>query len=171
MSRFTPPPPLTTGIAVLVGVFTLGLSSWAMAGLARPADYEARVAALQQSIAEIQQGAPGQQIAGFSDRTLCRGALIPAASAVRSDLVRQAGAAGMTLKALESSPGASAGELNAIDVSFTAEGGYEGAVKLVGALEDARPEVFVDSVQMAPQAGRVSLKVKGRAFCWNSAPR
>lgn len=171
MSRFSPPPPLTTGIAVLAGVVTLGLSSWAMAGLARPDDYEARVAALQQSLTEIQQGAPGQQIAGFNEKTLCRGALIPAASAVRSDLIHQASAAGMTLKALESSPGAGAGELNAIDVSFTAEGGYDGAVKLIGALEDARPEVFVDSVQLAPQGGQVALKVKGRAFCWNSAPR
>ena len=44
-------------------------------------------------------------------------------------------------------------------------------VKLIGALEEARPEVFVDSVQMAPQGGQVALKVKGRAFCWNSAPR
>lgn len=171
MSRLPPPPPLTTGIAVLVGIIMLGLSTWAMAGLANPPDYKTRLAALQGSITEIQQGAPGQQIAGFNDRTLCRGALIPAAAAVRSDLVRQAGAAGVTLKALESSPGAGAGELNAIDVSFTAEGGYEGAVKLIGALEEARPEVFVDSVQMAPQGGQVALKVKGRAFCWNSAPR
>lgn len=171
MSRFTPPPPLTTGIAVLVGIITLGLSGWAMAGLAKPPDYKARLAALQGSLTEIQQGAPGQQVAGFNDKTLCHGALIPVAAAVRSDLVRQAGAAGMTIKALESAPGAGAGQLNAIDVLFTAEGGYEGAVKLIGAMEEARPEVFVDSVQLSQQGGRVGLKVKGRAFCWNSAPR
>lgn len=171
MSPFSPPPPLATGIAVLVGIITLGLSGWAMASLARPADYKTRLAALQGSITEIQQGSPGQQVAGFGERTLCRGALIPAAAAVRSDLVRQAGAVGMTIKSLESSPGAGAGQLNAIDVSFAAEGDYEGAVKLIGALEEARPEVFVDSVQLTPQGGRMALKVKGRAFCWNSAPR
>ena len=142
-----------------------------MASLARPSDYKNRLAALEVSINEIERGSPGQQIAGFNEKTLCRGALIPAASAVRSDLVRQAGAAGMTLKALESSPGTGAGQLSGIDVSFTAEGGYEGAVKLIGALEMSRPEVFVDSVEVSPIGDRVGLKVKGRAFCWNSAPR
>lgn len=171
MNRLFPPPPLTTALAVLLVLVTLGLSSWAIAGLARPANYKSRVAALQATMAEIEQGAPGQQIAGLGRHTLCRGALIPAAATVRSDLVRRAGAAGMTLKAIEASPGINMGKLSAIDVTFTAEGAYEGAVKLIGALEEAKPEVFIDGVQLAPQGGQAVLKVKGRAFCWNSAPR
>lgn len=171
MSRFRTPPPIATGLAVLAGLVTLGLSSWAMASLAQPRDYKTRLAALEQSISEIEKGAPGQRIAGFNEKTLCRGALIPAAAAVRSDLVRRAASAGLSLKALESSPGTGIGQLSAIDVTFTAEGPYEGAVKLIGALETSRPEVFVDSVEIAPQSGQTRLTVKGRAFCWSSAPR
>lgn len=171
MSRFTAPSPLTSGIAVLVAVGVLGLSSWAMAGLAKPKDYAERLAAVELSLDEIEQKAPGQRVAGFGENTLCRGALLPAASALRSGLVRQAGAAGMTLKALDATPGGSVGRLSPIEVSFTALGAYDGAVRLVGALEASRPEVFIDSVQVTPQGAGVILKVKGRAFCWNSARR
>jgi hypothetical protein len=162
---------LTLALAVLAGLTVLGLANWAMSSVARPSDHKSRLAALEQSVAEIERGAAERPGVGVTEKTLCRGALLPATSALRSSLVRQAGGAGMILRSLDAAPGAAAGSLADIDVSFAAQGSYAGAVKLMSLLEGMSPEVFVDSVEIAPAAGKVSLKVKGRAFCWNSVRR
>lgn len=171
MKRAAAPQPLALALAVLAGLVMLGLASWAMSAAARPSDFKSRLAALDASVAEIERGAAGQQGIGVTEKTLCHGALLPAAAALRSSLIRQAGRAGMVLRNIDVAPSASAGRLAGIDVSFAAEGSYEGAVNLVGLLEGVSPEVFVDSVEIAPTAGKVSLKAKGRAFCWSSARR
>lgn len=169
MKRLPPPQPLTLGLAVLGSAVVLGVASWAMSSLARPSHYENRLAALEESLAEIERGVAGQRDPAVSEKTLCRGALLPAASALRSGLVRRAGEVGMTVRDVDVAPGAAVGSLAGIDVAFTAQGSYEGAVRLTGLLQGMSPEVFVDSAEIAPTNGKVSLKVKGRAFCWTSA--
>lgn len=169
MSRLQRPQPLALAIAVLGGVTVLVLSSLAMSAVVRPKDYDARLAALNQSVAEIERSAPASQVQVSGESTFCGGSQLAAAPRLRDDLVKAAGAAGMTVKLLDVLAGARSANLAAIDVSFTVEGPYDGAVRLIGALQASQPEVFVDSVDLAPGGGGFSLKVKGRAFCWISA--
>jgi hypothetical protein len=163
------PQPLTLAIAILIGVVTVGGASWALGAAAAPKAYKARLAAIERSVAEIERASPQARSIAISDKTLCKGAVLKASGAVRDTLVRNAGAAGMVVGSLTVSPGSTSGRLSAIDVAFTAEGPYEGAVRLIGALGTAQPEVFVDGVELRPAAGGTRLKVTGRAFCWSSA--
>lgn len=171
MKSFEAPQPLALAVAVLIGIVSLGATTWALWAVARPKDYTERLAAVEQTIAGIEKQSPAAQAQGFGEATLCDGPVVTAAGALRTSLVGRAGASGMVIKALDVAPAVGGPRLSPIDVSFSAEGPYEGAVRLIGALQASSPEVFVDSVQLTPTAGATRLKVRGRAFCWTSARR
>lgn len=174
MKGFTPPSTLILALALLLGVVSAAAGAMAMTALARPADYKDRMSAVQASIdyAEQVRGTPGA--AAYVERAVCEQPLVPAAEGLQRGLAARAGEAGVTIGALQVAPGAGPGprsKLAPIDVSFAAEGTYEGAVRMVSLLDAVRPAVFVDSLELRRRAGGASLKVTGRAFCWTSVPR
>jgi hypothetical protein len=166
------PTTLTIAVAVLIAIVTVAVAGWGLTAIARPADYQTRVAALETRLATLERVAPVARASIYSAASLCEGPLVTAANDMRGDLIRRAGVAGMTIKQLAIAPGGSAPPqraLSPIDISFMAEGSYDSARVLIGGLQSARPEVFIDAVELKPVGEIVRLKVSGRAFCWTSA--
>lgn len=174
MMGFRPPSTLVLALAVLIAVASAAAGAMAMTALARPADYEDRMTAVQASIdyAEQVRGTPAA--AAYVEQAVCDQPLLPATESLQRALAARAGEAGVTIGALQVAPGAGPdmrSKLAPLDVSFTADGPYESAVRMVSLLDAVRPAVFVDRLELRRRAGGASLKITGRAFCWTSVPR
>lgn len=163
------PSPLTLGVAVLVGVIVTSGVVWALSAAAKPRDYRQRIAAVEAALDEIERVGP-QKPSPYGEATLCKGAALNAAGALRTRLLRQTAETGLTVKQLTVAAGGGGyRQLAALEVTYTAEGGYADVRRMMALLGAGAPEVFIDAFEIKPAGGKTALKIRGRAFCWISA--
>ncbi|ATQ43427.1 GspMb/PilO family protein [Caulobacter mirabilis] len=170
MKRLQMPSTLTLGVAVLLAVLVVSALSWGLGAAARPSDYRQRMAAVNRTLSEIERAGP-QKPSAYGATTLCRTSALAAAGALRARLAQQSTAAGLTARQLAVTAGSGGGypRLTAIDVSYAAEGPYDGVRRMLGSLGAGGPEVFIDQFEIKPAGDKTTVKIKGRAFCWISA--
>jgi hypothetical protein len=161
------------GISIAVTVL-LGLSAGAFAvaelsAMAKPRDYDARVAAADEKAHRLQRVLRANAPNGpFGWDAICRQPPAREVQQLRKDITAQAEAAKLTLASLEVGPDyqASLGEtLSPLRVRLEAEGGYEGALGLLAGLAEAKPSLFIDTLDLSSRTSSVSLKLSGRVYC------
>jgi hypothetical protein len=141
------------------------------AHLARPDDFAARLAVVEQKMARVRElgagaGRPDTFPADAACAQTARGA-----EDVRRQIAGLASQLNLEVSQLDVAPTPPAGSsrLAPLQLRFEVDGPYAGAVDLVRRLETVRPMVFVDTVDLTSKTSSVTLAVSGRAFC--SAPQ
>lgn len=163
-------PGLTVACAVAGGALAM-LTATGLSALAKPSDYAARRAALEQQIDQIErlQNTP-RSGATYPKGAVCRGGLDQGAKQVEQALRAAAGSEVMVSNlVIEDLPQADAPGLRAARVRFEAVGGYGQTVALLSALGPLRPVVFADQVDLTSNTTAVTLQFSGRYYCSTSA--
>lgn len=166
---------MRTGLAVTLGTCAFGLSVWTLSTLARPNGVKARVDAVVRQVDRIEQlsrtpGAADRYPAGAVCENVTtglqnlQGRLAAAASATSVKLVDVA----VTPR---SEPTEGAGPTSPVTFKLQADGNYEAVLLMLDVLDKAQPTILVDSVDLAPKASGVRLKMSGEVLCWTYAHR
>lgn len=164
--------PIAIASAVLGVLIIAALTLWALSAMAKPKDFDRRMAVVEAQLVALAQSSSTRQASAYSAGALCSTPLVPAANAMQDELGRQAAASGLSMTQISVAPGDAAAPspgLSAMDLVLTVEGPYASARRFLGGLQASSPEVFVDSFELRPAGAQVRLRVTGRAFCWISS--
>jgi hypothetical protein len=159
-------------VAGLIAV-TAGGGAWlALRVGSTPYDFETRFAALDGSLRRSEAVAayrprpggygPGAVCAGLEDQNIAQ---------LKTLVTSLAAARKVSLSSLVVSPEEAdgAGGLTPVRLNLEAAGSYEAAVGWLDDLAQAKPQIFVDDLDIASQNFNVSVTLSGRVYCWNSA--
>lgn len=154
-------------IAAIAVVFA-ALPFALLSGVARPAGFQARVAAAAAEADHAQRLAamPGDP-AAYPRGALCIDSADVAAQAVRQRIVAAAGAAGLAAPTIHAIPRRLDFEhgMPSVDLQVQASGRYDQMVLMLGRLSASRPQIFVDTLDLQPRVTAVTLKLSGHVFC------
>ncbi|HUO23361.1 MAG TPA: GspMb/PilO family protein [Caulobacteraceae bacterium] len=158
------------GVPAVVGITALAmfLALWL---IAQPSDLTQRMARIDQQTALAETVLTGERAHGYLAGAVCQDART-APDLVRQRLKSAAVAKGLALANVSAAPGApneAIGGLEPISLAFEASGPYDAVIGLLGALAQAQPQVFADTVDLKSQVSSVSLKFTGRLFCSTTA--
>ncbi len=163
----------TAFAGVTLAVVCAGGLFLTLGGFARPHDLKARVAAVETQVARVERLAalPGDPNA-YAPGAVCAEAG-PGADALKQRVEANAAAASVALTALAVTPsGDVLGQTTPVSLKFEATGKYEATLLMLNLLARSQPQVFVETVDLKPQAGGSAvLKLSGRVLCWTSARR
>ncbi|MBW8858557.1 MAG: hypothetical protein JF570_02165 [Caulobacter sp.] len=174
MRNSSPPGPvialLGTGLAATCAL----VFSWGLAAVARPADLQARLAALRDQ-AETAQTLLRRR-GGFADYP--PGAVCPGLSDLQLEPVRQRlsttiAGGGLSVQKISVTPmqDADLEPIRAVQVQLEASGRYETALLALDSLSRLTPLIYVDTVDLKTNVDTVNLQLSGRFYCWTAAPR
>lgn len=149
------------GLAVAVGTFT------ALALYSRPANFDARVASLQDRIAEITRlSKPSAKARAYVPGALCPSAADGAVEAISATLRARADQLGLQTSGISAQ---ASDEVNGgvVRVALRGEfsGSYPAALALLDQLANQTPKVFADQVDLLDRAPQVSLRFSGHFYC------
>lgn len=161
--------------APAIGVAAAFAAFGVFSALATPAHYDARKRALNDELAQAQTYLRGAGDAGaYPAKALCTTSPEQAALDIRQRLQAQASTGAVTVTDIAAAPAPSESpdpRLEPVTLQFGAAGRYEQVITLLGALAKSQPEIFVDTVDLRPEAANARLKFTGRLFCSRSARR
>lgn len=162
--------PLAIPMAVLVALVSAAATAWSMSAIASPGNFKARLVAIAPAAATGRKAMT--PVARYPVGSVCQTSLVRAADTVRTSLASKAANAGLSLtQAFVEAGGAGGAEIGALDVDLEATGDYAAVVRLFDSMEASRPMIFVDTVDIQPAGGAVTLKLSGQVYCWISVPR
>lgn len=174
MKRREMPGPALALVATLVGASSALIFCWGLAAVARPANLNERVQALQAQSERVQTLL--RRRGGTTDYP--PGAICPGLSEVQLEPIRQqlrAAVAGAGLDPQKVSVARSAApSLEAIapvDVRLETNGAYGPTLLMLDALSRQTPLLYVDTVDLRSRTDTVNLQLSGRLYCWTAAPR
>lgn len=143
--------------------------------IATPVRYEARKRALNEELVQIRTASHGSGDAtAYPAKAICTTSPEQAALDLRQRLQSQAAAAAVTVADFTAAPApgeAPSPRLEPVIFRFSASGRYEQIVGLLNTLAKSQPQIFVDTVDLRPDATLARLKFTGRMFCSSSARR
>lgn len=163
--------PLAIPLAVLAALIVAGATAWSMSAIASPGQFKARLAAIiSPATADRKAMTP---VTRYPAGSVCQTSLVRAVDTVRASLISKAANSGLTVtQATVAAGGSGAGpDIGALDVNLEVTGDYAAAVRLLESLEASRPVIFVDTVDIQPAGGAVTLKLSGQVYCWISVRR
>jgi len=168
MSARTPPSLGDTMVGVgvaLAGALVVGL---ALSSFGKAPDFNTRVTTLEADTVRAQGLLAGSgKDAPAPPDALCRQPSAEAARRLHDSLAASAARVGVPTDLLDVRP-EGRGDPNApepLRIRINGTGSYEGVIGLVAEMARARPQVFVDSLDLTPKTSNVSLSFSGRAFC------
>jgi hypothetical protein len=160
-------------LAPAIAVVGAALAFATLSGLARPDHYGARMRGLNDQLSQAEAQLHGAADAGaYPAKALCRSSADQAALDLRQRLQSQAAAASVAVADVLAAPAATESpdpRLVPVTLQFTASGRYEQVVALLSSLAKSQPEIFVDTLDLRPDAANARLKLTGRVFCSSSA--
>jgi hypothetical protein len=166
----SPPDVYAVSMAALVAVVFAAGAAYGLSALAKPSDYEARVAALEQKAERIEQLSKTPVGAIYPSGAACRDMTAPQLAAVRDGLAARAAQAQLTPVSFNLLPIQEQGALAAVPFQLETIGTYEGSAQFLGALSVNSPAIFVDRVDLVAKGGAaVSLRFMGRFYCSTGA--
>lgn len=144
------------------------LMAVAMASLATPPDFDARLLSAQAKAVRAKALMRSASVGAYGPDAVCVRDPDDQATRLREAVTQAASGGGVTLESLDSrpepAPQASA-RLTPVRVRFQATGPYEGVIGVLAVLSRDRPQIFVDSLDLTPKTANVTLGFSGRAFC------
>jgi len=158
-------------VALAAGVGLAGALGFGvlLTALAKPADFDARTAALSDRAARAEALLkPLRDRGPYAANVLCTSDPAAEAEALRDRVSEQAIQAGLAVDSLETrvEPAPDLSErVTPVRVRLSATGSYEAAVGLLALLGRERAQVFVDSLDLTPKVSNVTLSISGRVFC------
>jgi hypothetical protein len=151
--------------AIVVGTAMLTVS-WTLARPAQLHSREATLAAEASTAAGLLQESDTQD--DFSRGALCTSDPSAASQALGQALQDAARRQNLALSNMKIEPvlsSAAPRSLTPVSVNFEASGPYDAAVRFLGELARARPEVFVDTMDLKSQSSAVSFQLAGWILC------
>jgi len=162
-------PGLAVAAAIIGGAAAMATAS-GLSALARPDDRSARLAQVEQKLDRLEALERGAAGAGAS---FPRGAVCREGVGRGTMLVEQKVRAGLgqaKLQAITFAPSVPVGEsLMAVAFRFETIGPYEDVTALLRDLDQARPVLFADTVELTSKTSAVSLQFSGHFYCSTSA--
>jgi hypothetical protein len=146
---------------------------FALSALAKPAHYKDRLAAIQTQYSQTQalMRSPGE-VGVYSSKALCHVSPDQAALDLRQRLQAQGAATGVTISEVAATPETpqdAEARLVPVRIQFGGSGRYEAVLGLLGGLSKSGPEIFIDTLDLAPDVANAKLKLTGRILCSISA--
>lgn len=157
-------------IAALVAVVLATMTAYGLAALAKPSDYKARVAALEQKadlIERLSKAAPAAK--PHPTGAACREASAQQMGAFRDGLAARAALARLTPVSFSIMPAQDQGGLAQVAFQLETVGPYDGTAQFLSAMSGNVPEIFVERVDLVSRSGSVSLRFSGRFYCLTGA--
>ncbi|PXA95304.1 hypothetical protein DMC25_00945 [Caulobacter sp. D4A] len=169
---------MVPGPLLLFGGFVFAASlalvtAWGLAGLARPAELDARLHAvdvMQQRTAKLLAGRSGRSV--YSPQAVCPSTSAADLGALRERLGAVAAASGLGHVRIEATADEAAFDdpLSPIQFKLEASGSYAGAIGLLNVLQRGPVLAYADAVDLyAEDAATVRIALKGRFYCWTAA--
>lgn len=162
-------------LAIAVGAACAGATWFGMSALAAPAAFEARRAELEATVARLEQAAAGvRRSSVHGGDGACPGLDDGDVGTLKQGVATLAAQSGVTLTDLVAAPPsdlAGHGRLAPVALRLQAIGPYETIREFLERLAEAKPELFVDALDLTSAAPDVKLKLTGKVFCWTSARR
>jgi hypothetical protein len=161
----------SAGLATIVGVAVLA----ALFMISQPPRLRNREVELQSQILTAQDlaGHPGTAGA-YPLGALCSGPLDPALRALSPRLRAEAASSGVTLAELSAVPATrdlKRVHVEAASVQLDIHGSYGAVLDFLGRETSARPSLFVDTLDLKPDASKFEAVLKGRVICSASPDR
>lgn len=159
-------------VAALIAVTAAGGAWLVLRAVSTPYDFETRLAALDGSLRRSEAvAAYRSHPAGYGPGAVCAGLEDQNMAELKTLLTSLAAARKVSLSSLAVSPEEAdgAGGLTSVRLNLEAAGSYEATVGWLDDLAQAKPQVFVDHLDIASQNFNVSVTLSGRVYCWNSA--
>lgn len=160
--------PIWIGGGVIVAVVVAVASTTALKLLATPADYEARLASVEQKVlrAERLAAAPGDS-AAYPKGGVCQGLGGAGFEKVRQSFEQAAADQGLqTLQVAWGAPVDAGGRIAPLPFSLRVEGPYDKIVTLMDRLSRTAPTIFVDTADVTASGLGAQLTLSGKVFCW-----
>lgn len=162
-------------IAPAIGAVAAFAAFGVFSVIATPARYDTRKRALGNELAQAQTSLRGSgDAAAYPAKAVCTTSPDQAALDLRQRLQAQAASAAVTVAEIAAAPAPSESpdrRLEPVTLQFSASGHYEQLVALLSTLAKSQPQIFVDTVDLRPDATNARLKFTGRVFCSSSARR
>lgn len=160
--------PMDVGVAVAIMLACALASGWALVAFTKPGDFDERVAAVEQTVADAKAiVARKAGLEDFPPDAVCTVGPAAASQALKSSLASLGPAVQlerMTVQVTEGE-GARSGGLEPYTVRLEGEGSYEAALRAVDGLSALRPIIFIDTVDITSKISFVKLSVSGRVYC------
>jgi Type II secretion system (T2SS), protein M subtype b len=172
VSEGTPNAGVIAGAALVAVIAAVGAGA-ALSHIARPPGFEGRLAAASKTIARAQAlSRPGASRSAHGAHAVCPGPGAENLDAIRATLVAAAARAGLPQPeiSLAALGGGDNDTIEPVRVNLRSEGPYNVVLNLLGELDTAQPELFVDSLDLKPKTTAVDLRLSGKVFCWTVAP-
>jgi len=169
MTRKPTPKAIDVAIALAAGAAGALVLGVALSALATPHDFEARTAALGEKASRAETLLrPVRDRGSFGVEALCTRDPMEQAKLLHETVTAEATSAGLALDSLETrlEPAPEISErVTPVRLRFSVTGSYEATVGLAALLSRARPQVFVDSLDLVPKVSNVTLSISGRVYC------
>lgn len=156
-------------VAAMAGGAMAIVTATGLSALARPSDRAARLAEVERKLDRVEALQRGTSDGPtYARGAICREGVGRGAARVEDKLRSNLGQAKLT--AITFDPSMPVGDsLMAVSFRFETVGSYEDAVALLRGLDEARPGIFADSVDLVSKTSAVSLQFSGRFYCSTSA--
>lgn len=171
MIRSSNPGFVAVTAAVLVAGCCAVLFACGLAALAKPRDFDTRVAALQAQADRTElflRRRGGQRV--YPDGAICP-ALNGAQAVLAAERLRQAAAAaGLADVVVSAEPDTDRApeSIGPMRVRLTASGSYEGALQALDRLARQTPLIYADAIDLRSKTDAVDLQFSGRFYCWTA---
>lgn len=158
--------PALAAACLLAGGACAALTFLLLSALARPSGWQDRLEAstVLASRAETLKGPPGET-GVYAPDAVCEAANASQVRDIELALGALAMESGFEVTAAARAAGEAPGGLTVIEVNGRGSAPYEAVVGFLGKLDGLRPQVFVDTLDIRPEGGMVSLRFKGRVLC------
>ncbi len=159
----------TRDLAIAGGIAATGalLMGLVMASLSAPPEQKARLAALDQELAQVTSlSRISREGPTLPPGAICTKAPAEEAQVLANAIKDDAGQFKLTVTGLEVAPAAGTdGRLAAVRIRYEASGPYEAALGLLDLMSKRSPQIYADSVDLTSKGSSVTLAFSGRAFC------
>lgn len=160
--------PVWIGGCIFVALVVATLSAATLKLIATPADYAARLAAVEQKVLRTERLAalPGDT-AAYAKGAVCEGFGSDAFGKVRQTFDEAAAAEGLSsMQVVWGEPVDAGARIAPLPLSLQVEGPYDKVVSLMDRLGRGAPALFVDAADLTPSGPGVRLALSGKVFCW-----
>lgn len=160
--------PVWIGGCIVVAVTVATISTAALKLLATPADYEVRLAAVEQKVARAERlaAAPGDS-AAYPKGAVCEGLNGAGFEKVRQGFDQVAADQGLqALQVAWGQPIDAGTRIAPLPFSLRVEGPYEKIAAFMDRLSRGAPTIFVGAADITASGLGAQLTLSGKVFCW-----
>lgn len=160
--------PVWIGGCIVAALIVTTATAGALKLLATPADYDERLAAVEQKVMRAERLArmPGDS-AAYPKGAVCEGLNETGFQKVRQAFEDAAAAEGLAgMQIVWGEPISSGARIAPLPLKLRVEGPYDKVASFMDRLARGAPSVFVDSADFVASGAGAQLSVSGRVFCW-----